>query len=186
MLKPETKDRTPWAHLPEPADEGHGDRQCIACGSVAPAASAHTLISAKHGWRLRRAGEIGSARMEWFCPNCWAARRGAVEERPRHPSGPYPTPSQAPAVEIAHAPSTVDVRSTAGVDMTASICALLATKLRSRATPGPNVNRILRAIEELQLEAETWSTQPGTPERRKEIWAELRALDAQAEGLLDK
>lgn len=77
-----------------------------------------------------------------------------------------------------------DLRSTGAYEMVSSTCKSLTTKLRSRATPGPNVNRLLRAVGEIEKEIATWSERSGTPERRAEVWAELRALNHEAEDLI--
>lgn len=74
-----------------------------------------------------------------------------------------------------------DLRSTGAFEMLSSTCKSLTTKLRSRAKPGPAVNRLLRALSEIESEIATWSEQSGTPERRTEVWSELRALNQEAE-----
>ena|SRR5271170_4990349 len=46
---------------------------CSACGVTAPSTDTdYTLISAAHGWRLRRHVHHGMAAAEWWCPKCWA------------------------------------------------------------------------------------------------------------------
>ncbi len=53
------------------------ERKCASCGVPAPGVQTDfTLISARHGWRLRRTvlGD-GSILMEWHCPTCWKQHR---------------------------------------------------------------------------------------------------------------
>jgi hypothetical protein len=47
--------------------------QCVDCSASAPTTNtAHTLISAQHGWRLaRRKTPEGQRVIEWRCPRCW-------------------------------------------------------------------------------------------------------------------
>jgi hypothetical protein len=47
--------------------------QCVDCAASAPTTNtAHTLISAQHGWRLaRRKTPEGQSLVEWRCPGCW-------------------------------------------------------------------------------------------------------------------
>jgi hypothetical protein len=66
---------------PQELDEEDDDaeapisHQCVDCRAHSPPTrTQHTLISAKHGWRLIRvAGSDGSHRFEWRCPKCWAS-----------------------------------------------------------------------------------------------------------------
>ena len=48
---------------------------CVGCRAPAPEThTTHTLIGAKHGWRvLRRPERKGPEALEWRCPRCWAA-----------------------------------------------------------------------------------------------------------------
>jgi hypothetical protein len=50
-------------------------RQCVDCHTLAPPTNtAHTLISAAHGWRLHRRNLVGGkVEFEWRCPKCWLA-----------------------------------------------------------------------------------------------------------------
>jgi hypothetical protein len=54
------------------------EASCHVCGVAAPPTrSAHTLISAQHGWRLARAkSDEGGGAPQWFCSACWRARGG--------------------------------------------------------------------------------------------------------------
>ena len=56
---------------------------CMGCRRRAPAnASPFTLISSKHGWRVRRTPEVsGRAGLEWRCPKCWAAYKSLQMQR---------------------------------------------------------------------------------------------------------
>lgn len=58
-------------------EEAPISHRCVDCAAESPKArSAHTLISAKHGWRLTRiAGPNGSHHFEWRCPKCWASHK---------------------------------------------------------------------------------------------------------------
>lgn len=154
------------------ADDAFEDRRCAGCASSAPSVSAFTLISGSYRWRLHRTRAHGEPRMEWFCPACWAARRAFAD-----------VPANDPPVTPAP-PRSTSVRATGSLDMTSTICRLLGTKLRARAARGPAVDKLLRALGEIELEASTWSSTTGTPERRKEIWMELRSLDARADDLI--
>lgn len=69
---------------PKPDDDDDDDdgeapmsqRCCVDCAKLSPKTqTAHTLISAQHGWRLLRApGPVGVV-YEWRCPQCWATRK---------------------------------------------------------------------------------------------------------------
>jgi hypothetical protein len=168
MLKWDAYDAT--ALEPEP-ETRRVDRRCVGCASNAPLVSSFTLISSKHGWRLHRARSEESARMDWFCPTCWAARRHVEASNDARPGSDSP-------------PRGTASRSTGTLDMTSTICGLLATKLRSAAMRGPAVDRLVRALDEIELEVSTWSATTGTPERRRDVFRELRALDALADGLI--
>jgi hypothetical protein len=68
-------------------DEAGGEgpqHRCIDCKTLAPRTqTAHTLISVRYGWRLRRWQEVdGTWRLEWRCPPCAAANRTAIAKRP--------------------------------------------------------------------------------------------------------
>jgi len=53
------------------------ERRCVDCSKLSPKTqTAHTLISAQHGWRLLRASDAtGGVGYEWRCPQCWATRK---------------------------------------------------------------------------------------------------------------
>ena len=61
-------------------------QECARCKAVSPEnASAHTLISAEHGWRLaRRQRADGSFALDWYCKDCWRLRKELP--RPETPS----------------------------------------------------------------------------------------------------
>jgi hypothetical protein len=67
-------------------------QRCVDCRAFSPEANTnHTLISARHGWRLhRRVDTEGKMTLEWRCPNCWTKFKEKnapkVPERPRRPS----------------------------------------------------------------------------------------------------
>jgi hypothetical protein len=55
-----------------PSSEVRPPVVCVECSKLAPkTTTSHTLISARHGWRLRRAAEGASDSIEWLCPRCW-------------------------------------------------------------------------------------------------------------------
>lgn len=58
-------------------DEPLSQHQCVACKTMSPATkSAHTLISAQHGWRVVRTKLAeGGFLYEWHCPGCWVRLR---------------------------------------------------------------------------------------------------------------
>ncbi len=58
-------------------DEPLSQHQCVVCRTTSPATrTAHTLISAQHGWRVgRTALKSGGFLFEWHCPTCWARAR---------------------------------------------------------------------------------------------------------------
>jgi len=179
--------RLQWPELVHDDDDDHPpERQCATCKIVAPATpSAHTLISAKFGWRLQRTHDArGAVSVAWLCPRCWAARRIHVTEQdgqaPPSPARPRVQPSSVAAIA-----EPADIRSTGAIDMVSSMCRSLLTKLRSRAHARPKVNRLLRAVTELETEIGTWAETPGTPERRKELWAELLERNREADALID-
>lgn len=196
MSNSDDDDRPLLRRVVDDDDEPALARQCVTCRAHAPPTpSSHSLISAKHGWRLQRvAGEVGAAGMAWVCPTCWASRRsrgadpdpqvsqaqdrsgdrGGERERGRTESN-HNTPSAA---------APIDVRATGAVDMVSSMCKSLVTKLRTRARAGPQVARLLRAVTELESEIATWSEVPETPERRRELWIELLARNREADELI--
>lgn len=173
-------------------DEPALARQCATCRLQAPPTpSSHSLISAKHGWRLQRVA--GAAGMEWVCPACWAARRSRVADSDGHAAqSPHPlerpTERERSRSDSAHnvpsASPPIDVRSTGAVDMVSSMCKSLVTKLRTRARAGPQVARLLRAVTELESEIATWAEVPETPERRRELWTELLTRNREADELI--
>lgn len=173
-----------WSGLEE--DDPVDDRVCVDCHKHAPPeSSALTLISAKHGWRLLRTRHAEGVRMEWLCRSCWTARRDVVS--PRRSSsgglrvqGGQPNPSGA----VLNPDRIREMRETGAYDMISSVCKSLATKLRSRARPCATSARLLRAVSELETEIGTWSEQPGTPERRTEVWATIVLLNAEADELI--
>ena len=65
--------------LLEEAEEDSATSQyrCVDCGaSSPPTRTAHTLISAKHGWRLsRKKLSDGSTAYEWRCQGCFTAAK---------------------------------------------------------------------------------------------------------------
>jgi hypothetical protein len=68
-------------------DDGGGEGpqpRCFDCKTLAPRTqTAHTLISVRYGWRLRRWQDgDGTWRLEWRCPPCAAANRAASAMRP--------------------------------------------------------------------------------------------------------
>jgi len=58
---------------------------CIDCGALSPEVTADegsTLVSIKHGWRIRRRMDpMREPVIEARCPSCWAKRRSAATER---------------------------------------------------------------------------------------------------------
>jgi len=61
-------------------EEERGPRpreRCFDCGRLSPQTlTAHTLISAQHGWRLlRNVDDDGCVRYEWRCRDCWKRRK---------------------------------------------------------------------------------------------------------------
>lgn len=161
-------------------------RECADCGATAPATpSFHSLISAKHGWRLLRVPrERGAPRMDWLCPKCWANRRA------RPATSDPPSSHERARIDISSVPppgpdaSPSEMRSTGAFEMLSSTCKSLTTKLQSRARPGGKKSRLLRAVGEIETEISSWTEKSGTPERRAEVWAELCALNLEAEELL--
>jgi hypothetical protein len=66
----------------------HSSVVCTDCRAVAPPADEDTtLISIAHGWRcVRGLTSAGRAKLDWWCPSCWAERRkkgGVSERRPK-------------------------------------------------------------------------------------------------------
>ncbi|NUP06111.1 MAG: hypothetical protein HOW73_08635 [Polyangiaceae bacterium] len=62
--------------LSDDDDEPTSQRQCIDCKTVAPAThTAHTLISARFGWRLSRRITPTGLELSWRCPTCWKKHR---------------------------------------------------------------------------------------------------------------
>jgi len=60
-------------------EEESYQKQCVTCRALSPkAATAHTLISSTHGWRLERTLVRGEAILAWRCPRCWKAHRGGA------------------------------------------------------------------------------------------------------------
>jgi len=61
---------------PDDVDQPIVDAKCDDCRLTAPPTrSAHTLISARHGWRVTRSELLnGSFSLTWFCPDCWKRR----------------------------------------------------------------------------------------------------------------
>jgi hypothetical protein len=50
-------------------------------------ASAHTLISPEHGWRLaRRRRPDGSFALDWYCKDCWRLRKDLRPDSPNEGS----------------------------------------------------------------------------------------------------
>jgi len=58
-------------------DEVASQFHCVECGvSSPPTRTSHTLISAKHGWRLSRMKQAdGSYLHEWRCLACFKAQK---------------------------------------------------------------------------------------------------------------
>ncbi len=54
-----------------------GTQVCVQCARTSPATdSNHTLISARHGWRLtREQSASGQLAVAWRCPKCWQQRK---------------------------------------------------------------------------------------------------------------
>lgn len=192
MSKTNTDDRRAprSALVDDDDDEPQPDRVCVGCKTVAPAErTSQSLISGRHGWRLQRIpGERGMRSIEWVCPSCWAARRARAGENElqlppsSHERAKLGAIASTSTNDLAVLPS--DLRSTGAFEMVSSVCKSLTTKLRSRATSGPTATRLLRAVGEIETEIATWSERSGTPERRAEVWAELRALNHEAEDLI--
>jgi hypothetical protein len=65
----------------------HKPRKCVRCGAASPEeASSHTLISAKHGWRVtRRQLADGGYVLDWHCQHCWQQRKAKDATIPTEP-----------------------------------------------------------------------------------------------------
>lgn len=61
----------------EDDDEATSQFRCVDCGVLSPPTrTSHTLISAKHGWRLTRTKlPDGSCQYEWRCLECFSAQK---------------------------------------------------------------------------------------------------------------
>jgi hypothetical protein len=61
----------------EEEDEASSQFRCVDCGVLSPPTqTSHTLISAKHGWRLSRIKRAdGSVAYEWRCLECFSSQK---------------------------------------------------------------------------------------------------------------
>lgn len=61
--------------LDEGDQEATSQFRCVDCGVLSPPThTSHTLISAKHGWRLSRIKRPdGAVQFEWRCLSCFNA-----------------------------------------------------------------------------------------------------------------
>ena len=192
MSKPDDDGRhAAWSEIVDDDEEPQPQRHCVGCKTLAPPTrTAHTLISAKHGWRLQRAADHdGGVRMEWLCPECWNARRARSSESEKQLSPTSPRPEKletAPATTSVSATGLpADMRTSGAFDMLSSFCKSLTTKLRSRARPGPMITRLLHAVAEIEIEIGTWAEHPPTTKRRTELWSALLSLNRETEVLVD-
>jgi hypothetical protein len=67
--------------LDEDDDEVTSQFRCVDCGVLSPPTrTSHTLISAKHGWRLTRKklGD-GAVAYEWRCLSCFNAQKSKAK-----------------------------------------------------------------------------------------------------------
>jgi hypothetical protein len=60
------------------------NKTCAACGRAPPLVDNHyVLFSAKFGWRVSKHRQSdGLVHLDWICPECWKARKGATYGTP--------------------------------------------------------------------------------------------------------
>jgi hypothetical protein len=83
---------------------------CSACGTATPSTqTAHTLISAQHGWRLVRERTAEGELLAWYCPRCWSKRKASLAT-PATPQGlSTPPPSEKSELRPSHTRAVGDV-----------------------------------------------------------------------------
>ena len=66
--------------MDEEEDEATSQFRCVDCGVLSPPThTSHTLISAKHGWRLsRKKLADGAVVYEWRCLSCFNEQKAKL------------------------------------------------------------------------------------------------------------